>query len=142
MKNYFLLYHDEVKQGREGVSFYYSDVKNKLYLRYARFQKGDVSTLASSKHSKEKLKKLGLLFPEMPEARLEEFLFDNHGNVGQAAKTICLLTEKDIKRVDDKRNQISVTGGGYSTSNHSSRSRSKSTSRQESPARTYIFELA
>ena len=58
MKNYFLLYHDEVKQGREGVSFYYSDVKNKLYLRYARFQKGDVSTLASSKHSKEKLKKL------------------------------------------------------------------------------------
>ena len=58
MKNYFLLYHDEVKQGQEGVSFYYSDVKNNLYLRYASFQKGDVSTLASSKHSKEKLKKL------------------------------------------------------------------------------------
>ena len=58
MKNYFLLYHEEVKQGREGVSFYYSDVKRKLYLRYARFQKGDVSALVSSKHSKEKLKKL------------------------------------------------------------------------------------
>ena len=58
MINYFLLYHDEVKQGQEGVSFYYSDVKNNLYLRYASFQKGDVSTLASSKHSKEKLKKL------------------------------------------------------------------------------------
>ena len=40
MKNYFLLYHDEVKQGLEGVSFYYSDVERKLYLRYARFQKG------------------------------------------------------------------------------------------------------
>ena len=58
MKNYFLLYHEEVKQGREGVSFYYSDVKHKLYLRYARFQKGDVSALVSSKHSKEKLKEL------------------------------------------------------------------------------------
>ena len=58
MKNYFLLYHEGVKQGREGVSFYYSDVKHKLYLRYARFQKGDVSALVSSKHSKEKLKKL------------------------------------------------------------------------------------
>ena len=46
MKNYFLLYHEEVqKQGQEGVSFYYSDVKHKLYLRYARFQKGDVSAL-------------------------------------------------------------------------------------------------
>ena len=58
MKNYFLLYHDEVKKGQEGVSFYYSDGKHKLYLRYARFQKGDVSALVSSKHSKEKLKKL------------------------------------------------------------------------------------
>ena len=58
MKNYFLLYHNEVKQGQEGVSFYYSDLKHNLYLRYARFQKGDVSTLVSSKHSKEKLKKL------------------------------------------------------------------------------------
>ena len=58
MKNYFLLYHDEVKQGREGVSFYYSDAKQKLYLRYARFQKGDTSALVSSKHSKEKLGKL------------------------------------------------------------------------------------
>ena len=58
MKNYFLLYHEGVKQGWEGVSFYYSDVKHKLYLRYARFQKGDVSALVSSKHSKEKLKKL------------------------------------------------------------------------------------
>ena len=58
MKNYFLLYHDEVKQGQEGVSFYYSDVKQKLYLRYARFQKGDVSALVSSKHPKEKLEKL------------------------------------------------------------------------------------
>jgi hypothetical protein len=47
-----------VKKGQEGVSFYYSDVKNNLYLRYARFLKGDVSALASSKHSKEKLKKL------------------------------------------------------------------------------------
>ena len=58
MKNYFLLYHDEVKQGQEGVSFYYSDLKQILYLRYARFQKGDVSALVSSKHSKEKLEKL------------------------------------------------------------------------------------
>ena len=58
MKNYFLLYHDEVKRGQEGVSFYYSDGKQKLYLRYARFQKGDVSVLVSSKHSKEKLKSL------------------------------------------------------------------------------------
>jgi hypothetical protein len=89
---------------------------------------------SSSFGHKEKLKKLGQLFPEMPEARLEEFLFDNNGNVGQAARTICYMTEKDIKRVDDKRNQISVTGGSHSTSNHSSRSRSKSTSRQESPA--------
>ena len=55
MKNYYLLCHDKVKQGQEGVSFYYSDVKHKLYLRYARFQKGDVSVLVSSKHSKEKL---------------------------------------------------------------------------------------
>lgn len=89
---------------------------------------------SSSFGQKEKLKKLGQLFPEMPEARLEEFLFDNNGNVGQAAKTICYMTEKDIKRVHDKREQISVTGGSHSTSNHSSRSRSKSTSRQESPA--------
>ena len=58
MKNYFLLYHDEVKQGKEGVSFYYSDVKQKLYLRYARFREGNVSALVSSKHSKEKLKTL------------------------------------------------------------------------------------
>ena len=58
MKNYFLLYHDEVKQGQEGVSFYYSDLKQILYLRYARFQEGDVSALVSSKHSKEKLEKL------------------------------------------------------------------------------------
>ena len=58
MKNYFLLYHDEVKQGQEGVSFYYSDGKQKLYLRYARFQEGDISALVSSKHSKEKLEKL------------------------------------------------------------------------------------
>ena len=58
MKNYFLLYHDEVKQGQEGVSFYYSDLKQILYLRYASFQKGDVSALVSSKHSKEKLEKL------------------------------------------------------------------------------------
>ena len=77
----------------------------------------------------------------MPEARLEEFLFDNNGNVGQAARTICFMTEKDIKRVDDKRNQISVTGGSHSTSNHSSRSRSKSTSRRESPARTYFHNI-
>ena len=58
MKNFFLLYHDEVRQGEEGSSFYYSDVKNKFYLRYARFQKGDVSALVSSKHSREKLKTL------------------------------------------------------------------------------------
>jgi len=58
MKNYFLLYHDELKQGQEGVSFYYSDGKQKLYLRYARFQEGDISALVSSKHSKEKLEKL------------------------------------------------------------------------------------
>ena len=58
MKNYFLLYHDDVKQGQEGVSFYYSDAKQKLYLRYARFQKGDTSALVSSKNSKEKLGKL------------------------------------------------------------------------------------
>ncbi len=58
MKNYFLLYHDEVKQGQEGVSFYYSDGKQNLYLRYARFQEGDISALVSSKHSKEKLEKL------------------------------------------------------------------------------------
>ena len=56
MKNYFLLYHNEVKQGQEGLSFYYSDVKQKLYLRYARFRKGCVSALVSTKHSKEKLK--------------------------------------------------------------------------------------
>ena len=96
---------------------------------------------SSSFGHKEKLKKLGQLFPEMPEARLEEFLFDNNGNVGQAARTICFMTEKDIKRVDDKRNQISVTGGSHSTSNHSSRSRSKSTSRRESPARTYFHNI-
>ena len=58
MKNYFLLYHDEVRQGEEGSSFYYSDVKKQLYLRYARFQKGDVSALVSSKYSIEKLKTL------------------------------------------------------------------------------------
>ncbi|MDA9689514.1 hypothetical protein N9V13_03765 [Betaproteobacteria bacterium] len=58
MNNYFLLYHDGVRQSEEGVSFYYADVKHKLYLRYARFRKGDVSALVSSKHSKEKLKKL------------------------------------------------------------------------------------
>ena len=58
MINYFLLYHDEVKQCLEGSSFYYSDVKENLYLRYARFQKGNGSALVSSKHSKEKLKKL------------------------------------------------------------------------------------
>ena len=58
MKNYFLLYHDEVKRGQEGVSFYYSDGKQNLYLRYARFQEGDISALVSSKHSKEKLEKL------------------------------------------------------------------------------------
>ena len=58
MKNYFLLYHNEVKQGQEGLSFYYSDVKQRLYLRHARFRKGSVSALVSSKHSKEKLKTL------------------------------------------------------------------------------------
>ena len=59
MKNYFCYITMKKREtGQEGVSFYYSDVKQKLYLRYARFQKGDVSTLVSSKHSKEKLKKL------------------------------------------------------------------------------------
>ena len=73
----------------------------------------------------------------MPEARLEEFLFDNNGNVGQATRTICYMTEKDIKGVDHKRNQISTTGGSQMA-----RSRSKSTSgiqQNESPARKYTF---
>ena len=58
MKNYFLLYHNEPKKGVEGTSFYYSNVQKNLHLRYARFQKGDVSALVSSKHSQKKLKAL------------------------------------------------------------------------------------
>ena len=58
MDNYFLLYHSEFKKGQKGTSFYYEDINEKLYLRYACFQKGDVSVLVSSKHSEEKLKTL------------------------------------------------------------------------------------
>ena len=58
MRNFFLLHHNQPKKGMEGVSFYYSNVELALHLRYARFQKGDVSALVSSKHSEERIKTL------------------------------------------------------------------------------------
>ena len=46
------------KRDKKGRPFITQDVNEKLYLRYACFQKRDVSALVSSKHSKEKLKTL------------------------------------------------------------------------------------
>ena len=58
MKNFFVLYHSKARQGYRGKSYYYHDNQSSLHLRYAIFMLGDVSALATSKYSIEKLKLL------------------------------------------------------------------------------------
>ena len=58
---------------------------------------------------REKVAKLKQLFPELPEARLTEFLADSRGNVTEATKNICLITDKNEESINQKRSEISRT---------------------------------
>ena len=58
---------------------------------------------------REKVAQLKQLFPELPEARLTEFLADSRGNVSEATKNICLITDKNEENINQKRSEISRT---------------------------------
>ena len=59
--------------------------------------------------NREKVNKLKTLFPELPESRLTELLYDNGGNFGQAAETIRLLSGKDSSEIERQRRLISTS---------------------------------
>ncbi len=59
-KKYYYVFYDNSfgNGGKEGRGFYYENKKKNLYLRFAFFKTGNLTTLVSSKHSLKKIRKL------------------------------------------------------------------------------------
>ena len=84
------------------------------HVPHARTRGGQWISKTSLGH-RDKLQKMKRLFPELPEPRLEEYLATCRGNVSEATKLICALTDKNEHHINQQRAQISRTTAPLST---------------------------
>lgn len=78
------------------------------HVPHARTRGGQWISKTSLGH-RDKIQKMSRLFPELPETRLEEYLRISRGNVSEATKLICALTDKNERDINQHRAKISRT---------------------------------